>query len=47
MGWGFKGKYRFFRAHTHRKFHTSNIGLATEYIDELQVYQRIMFMRLI
>ena len=36
MGWGFKGKYRFFRAHTLRKFHASNIGLATEYIDELQ-----------
>lgn len=36
MGWGFKGKYRFFRAHTLRKFHASNIGLAAEYIDELQ-----------
>lgn len=36
MGWGFKGKYRFFRAHTLRKFHASNIGLSAEYIDELQ-----------
>lgn len=36
MGWGFKGKYRFFRAHTLRKFHASNIGLTAEYIDALQ-----------
>ena len=36
MGWGFKGKYRFFRAHALRKFHASNIGLSAEYIDELQ-----------
>ena len=36
MGWGFKGKHRFFRSHTLRKFHASNIGLATEYIDSLQ-----------
>ncbi|WP_406533939.1 integrase [Methanobrevibacter sp.] len=36
MGWGFKGKYRFFRSHTLRKFHASNIGLSAEYIDELQ-----------
>ena len=36
MGWGFKGKYRFFRAHTLRKFHASNIGLSAEIIDELQ-----------
>lgn len=36
MGWGFKGKYRFFRAHTLRKFHASNIGLSAEYIDALQ-----------
>ena len=34
--WGFKGKYRFFRAHTLRKFHASNIGLSAEYIDALQ-----------
>ena len=26
--WGFKGKYRFFRSHTLRKFHASNIGLS-------------------
>ncbi|MBQ6219664.1 MAG: integrase [Methanobrevibacter sp.] len=36
QGWGFKGKYRFFRAHTLRKFHASNIGLSSETIDELQ-----------
>ena len=36
LGWGFKGNYRFFRAHTLRKFHASNIGLTAEYIDELQ-----------
>ena len=36
MEWGFKGKYRFFRSHTLRKFHASNIGLSAEYIDELQ-----------
>lgn len=36
MNWGFKGKYRFFRTHTLRKFHASNIGLSAEYIDSLQ-----------
>ena len=36
MGWGFKGKSRFFRAHTLRKFHASNIGLSEEHIDMLQ-----------
>lgn len=36
MKWGFKGKYRFFRSHTLRKFHASNIGLSTNYIDALQ-----------
>lgn len=36
MKWGFKGKYRFFRSHTLRKFHASNIGLSAEYIDMLQ-----------
>ena len=36
MDWGFKGKYRFFRSHTLRKFHASNIGLSAEYIDSLQ-----------
>lgn len=34
--WGFKGKYRFFRTHTLRKFHASNLGLSAEYIDSLQ-----------
>lgn len=34
--WGFKGKYRFFRSHTLRKFHASNIGLTAEYVDLLQ-----------
>ena len=36
MGWGFKGNYRFFRSHTLRKYHASNIGLTAEYIDSLQ-----------
>ena len=36
MNWGFKGNYRFFRSHTLRKFHASNIGLSAEYIDSLQ-----------
>ena len=36
LDFGFKGKYRFFRPHTLRKFHASNIGLSAEYIDELQ-----------
>lgn len=36
MGWGLKGKYRFFRTHTLRKYHASNIGLGAEYIDSLQ-----------
>ena len=35
MNWGFKGKYRFFRTHTLRKFHASNIKLSAEYIDAL------------
>ena len=34
--WGFKGKFRFFRSHTLRKFHASNLGLEAEYIDALQ-----------
>lgn len=36
MNWGFKGNYRFFRSHTLRKFHASNIGLPAEYIDSLR-----------
>lgn len=36
LNWGFKGKYRFFRSHTLRKFHASNIGLSAEYVDMLQ-----------
>lgn len=36
MNWGFKGRYRFFRSHSLRKFHASNIGLSAEYIDALQ-----------
>lgn len=36
FGWGYKGKYRFFRTHSLRKFHASNIGLGAEYIDALQ-----------
>jgi hypothetical protein len=34
--WGFVGKYRFFRAHTLRKFHASNIGLPKEQVDMFQ-----------
>ena len=33
---GFVGKYRFFRAHSLRKYHASNIGLSKDHIDELQ-----------
>lgn len=36
LGWGCKGKYRFFRTHALRKFHASNIGLDAEYVDALQ-----------
>ena len=36
LEFGFKGKYRFFRPHTLRKFHASNIGLTEEHIDMLQ-----------
>ena len=36
MKWGFKGRYRFFRTHSLRKFHASNIGLSAEYVDALQ-----------
>lgn len=36
LGWGFVGHYRFFRSHTLRKFHASNIGLSVEDIDALQ-----------
>ena len=36
LNWGFKGSFRFFRAHTLRKFHASNIGLSAEYVDALQ-----------
>lgn len=40
MGWGRKGKYRFFRAHVLRKFHASNIALPAEYVDALQGRQK-------
>lgn len=36
LKFGFKGSYRFFRPHTLRKFHASNIGLSQENIDLLQ-----------
>lgn len=36
LGFGFKGPYRFFRPHSLRKFHASNIGLSQEHIDLLQ-----------
>jgi len=35
-GWGFRGRYRFFRPHALRKFHASNISLSSESVDELQ-----------
>ena len=35
-GRGFRGRYRFFRPHALRKFHTSNINLSAETDDELQ-----------
>lgn len=40
LGWGKRGKYRFFRSHILRKFHASNIGLAAEYVDCLQGRQK-------
>lgn len=36
LNFGFKGKYRFFRPHTLRKFNASNIGLSEEHIDAIQ-----------
>ena len=36
LDWGFKKKFRFFRPHTLRKFHASNIGLSAENVDFLQ-----------
>ena len=36
LGMGFVGNYRFFRSHSLRKFHASNIGLSADYVDELQ-----------
>jgi len=36
MEWELKGNYRFFRTHTLRKYHASNMQLPAEYIDALQ-----------
>ena len=36
LDYGFKKKYRFFRPHSLRKFHASNIGLSQENVDFLQ-----------
>ena len=36
LNFGFKGSYRFFRPHTLRKFHASNIGLSQDNIDLLE-----------
>lgn len=36
LEFGFKGPYRFFRPHSLRKFHASNIGLSKEHIDLLE-----------
>ena len=35
LGFGFVGPYRFFRSHSLRKFHESNIGLSHDIVDEL------------
>jgi len=40
LGFGFKGKSRFFRAHTLRKFNASNIGMSEEHIDMIQGRQK-------
>lgn len=45
LGWGFKGKYRFFRSHSLRKFHASNIGLSAEYVDSLQGRSKASLMK--
>lgn len=45
MKWGVKGKYRFFRSHTLRKFHASNIQLSAEYVDALQEEVKIAYMK--
>lgn len=36
LNMGFVGNYRFFRSHSLRKFHASNIGLSEDIVDELQ-----------
>ena len=36
MGWGFKGKFRFFRSHVLRKYNASNIGMVSDDIDAIQ-----------
>ena len=36
MGWGIRRHYSFFRSHSLRKYHASNIGCSVELIDELQ-----------
>ena len=36
LNMGFVGRYRFFRSHTLRKFHASNIDLSADIVDELQ-----------
>lgn len=36
LNFGQVGYYRFFRTHSLRKYHSSNLGIATEYIDALQ-----------
>lgn len=40
MGWGTRGYFRFFRTHSLRKYHASNIGLPAEYVDALQGRQK-------
>lgn len=35
-GWGFVGRYRFFRSHVLRKFFASNSGLSREWVDALE-----------
>ncbi|WP_296883481.1 hypothetical protein [uncultured Methanobrevibacter sp.] len=40
LNFGFKGSYRFFRPHSLRKFHASNIELPQKYIDLIQSRSR-------
>lgn len=47
MKWGFKGKYRFFRSHTLRKFHASNIVFLQSILMPCKGEVKMPFMKLI